>query len=139
MNKLIKNIEPNISFDRIIEEKRKYKPVDRKIRPITKGKKKGPNYTMDECIVLVYMTLYPGGIKDNRKMDIQLMSEIFNRTTGSINLTMNNAQSVLWNTGKLVNASNNIKKACKDYKNLSKNEFDRVVGNILINYDYNKR
>jgi hypothetical protein len=134
-----KELEPIINFDRIIEEKRKYKPRNTSILPITKGKKKGPKYSYNECVVLTHMTLYPGGIQGNKVGDIKAISEVFNRSEASIRMTIGNAKSELFQTSKLKNASANIKKACKDYKNVSRNVLDNVVYDILKEYDYNIR
>ena len=136
---IIAEIQPNNLFARILDEKRKYTPRDSKISPITRGKKIGPKYTVDECSVLVHMVLYPGQIGDSPKNDIEVISDIFNRTNASILMTMSNAKSVLFKTSKLENVSNNMRLACEKYKNLSKNDFTHLVGKILLDYDYNKR
>jgi hypothetical protein len=137
--KIVNEIQPNNLLSRILDEKRKYTPRDFKIKPITKGKKIGPKYTVDECTVLVHLVLYPGEIGGSFKKDVQITSEIFNRTQSSINLTLQNCKSILFKTSKLENASQNMKLACQKYKNLSKNEFTSLVGKILLDYNYNKR
>ena len=136
---IVTETQPNNLFARILDEKRKYTPRDSKIRPITKGKKLGPKYTVDECSVLVHMVLYPGQIGDSPKNDIDIVSDIFNRTKASILMTMSNSKSILFKTSKLENVSNNMRLACEKYKNLSKNDFTHLVGKILLDYDYNKR
>jgi len=136
---IISEIQPNNLFARILDEKRKYTPRDSKISPITKGKKLGPKYTVDECSVLVHMVLYPGQIGNSPENDIEVISDIFNRSEASISMTMSNAKSVLFKTSKLENVSNNMRLACEKYKNLSKNDFRHLVGKILLDYDYNKR
>jgi len=135
---LIREIEVNTLLERTIKEKRKYKPRKAKIQSITKGKNKGPKYTFDEATVLVYMTLFPE-VKITSDKNITAISEIFNRSEGSISMTLANTKTVLFNTGKLKHASKNIKDACDKWKNTSKNEFTAIVGNILKNYDYNIR
>lgn len=135
---LLKEIEVNTILDRIIQEKRKYKPRKSKIHSVTKGKSKGPKYTFDEATVLVYMTLFPE-VKITGDKNITTISEVFNRSEASISMTLANVKSVLFNTGKLKNASKNIKDACDKWKNTSKNEFSSIVGNILKKYDYNVR
>ena len=137
--KIVSEIQPNNLLSRILDEKRKYTPRDFKIKPITKGKKIGPKYTVDECAVLVHLVLYPGEIGGSFKKDVQITSEIFNRTQASINLTLQNCKSILFKTSKLENVSQNMKLACQKYKNLSKNEFTSLVGKILLEYNYNKR
>lgn len=137
--KLVEEIQPNNLFSRILDEKRKYTPRDSKISPITKGKKLGPKYTVDECTVLVHMVLYPGIIGGSLDNDIQIISEVFNRTKASITMTMSNARAILFKTSKLENVSSNMKLACEKYKNLSKNNFTNLVGEIIMKYDYNKR
>ena len=136
---IISEIQPNNLFARILDEKRKYTPRDSKISPITKGKKLGPKYTVDECSVLVHMVLYPGQIGNSPENDIEVISDIFNRSEASISMTMSNAKSVLFKTSKLENVSNNMRLACEKYKNLSKNDFRHLVGKILLDYDYNNR
>jgi len=136
---ITKELETTINFNRIIEEKRKYKPTKASIYPITKGKKLGPKYTYDECVVLTHMALYPGGVRGNIKKDIKVISEVFNRSIGSITMTIGNAKSVLFKTSKLKNASKNIKNACTECENINRNELDRKVYNILKNYDYTIR
>lgn len=136
---IISEIQPNNLFARILDEKRKYTPRDSKISPITKGKKLGPKYTVDECSVLVHMVLYPGQIGNSPENDIEVISDIFNRSEASISMTMSNAKSVLFKTSKLENVSNNMRLACEKYKNLSKNDFRHLVGKILLDYEYNKR
>lgn len=135
---LLKEVEVNTLLERSIQEKIKYKPSDKKISPITKGKKIGPKYTLDECTVLVYMTLFPE-VKITKDKNITTISQVFNRSEASICLTMANAKTILFNTGKLKNVGMNLKLACDKYKSMSKNEFTFVVGKILQNYDYNKR
>lgn len=135
---LLKEIEVNTILERTIQEKRKYKPRNSKIHSVTKGKNKGPKYTFDESTVLVYMTLFPE-VKITGDKNITTISEVFNRSEASISMTLANVKSVLFNTGKLKNASKNIKDACDKWKNTSKNEFSSVVGNILKKYDYNVR
>jgi hypothetical protein len=137
--KIVSEIQPNNLFARILDEKRKYTPRDSKISPITKGKKLGPKYTVDECSVLVHMVLYPGQIGNSPENDIEVISEIFNRSKASISMTMSNAKSVLFKTSKLENVSNNMRLACEKHKNLSKNDFRHLVGKVLLDYDYNKR
>jgi hypothetical protein len=137
--KIVTEIQPNNLFARILDEKRKYTPRDSKIRPITKGKKLGPKYTVDECSVLVHMVLYPGQIGTSLENDVEIISDIFNRSKASISMTMSNAKSILFKTSKLENVSNNMKLACEKYKNLSKNDFRYLVGKILLDYNYNKR
>lgn len=134
-----KEIEPIINFDRIIEEKRKYKPRNSKIHPITKGKKRGPKYTYNECVVITHMALYPGGIKGDKNKDVKIISEVFNRSEASIKMTISNAKSVLFQTSKLKNVSNNIKMACNNYKEVSRNKIDKDVANIIKEYDYTIR
>ena len=136
---IISEIQPNNLFARILDEKRKYTPRDSKISPITKGKKLGPKYTVDDCSVLVHMVLYPGQIGNSPENDIEVISDIFNRSEASISMTMSNAKSVLFKTSKLENVSNNMRLACEKYKNLSKNDFRHLVGKILLDYEYNKR
>jgi|688.fasta_scaffold516749_2 hypothetical protein len=136
---IIAEIQPNNLFARILNEKRKYTPRNSKISPITKGKKLGPKYTVDECSVLVHMVLYPGQIGNSPENDIDIVSDIFNRSEASISMTMSNAKSVLFKTSKLENVSNNMRLACEKYKNLSKNDFRQLVAKILLDYDYNKR
>ena len=136
---IVTEIQPNNLFARILDEKRKYTPRDSKISPITKGKKLGPKYTVDECSVLVHMVLYPGQIGNSPENDIEVISDIFNRSEASISMTMSNAKSVLFKTSKLENVSNNMRLACEKYKNLSKNDFRHLVGKILLDYEYNKR
>lgn len=135
---LINEVEINTLLERQISEKRKYKPRNGKIQPITKGKVKGPKYTFDECTILVYMTLFPD-VKITKDKNITTISEIFNRTEASICLTLANTKTILFNTGKLKNVGNNLKLACEKYKTTSKNEFTKIVGDILKTYDYNKR
>jgi hypothetical protein len=135
---LLKEIEVNTLLERTIQEKRKYKPRNAKIHSVTKGKNKGPKYTFDEVTVLVYMTLFPE-VKITTDKNITTISEVFNRSEGSISMTLANVKSVLFNTGKLTNASKNIKDSCDKWKNTSKNEFSAIVGNILKKYDYNIR
>ena len=106
---------------------------------MTKGKKKGPKYSYEECVVLTHMTLYPGSIHGSKTGDVTAMSEVFNRSEASIRMTIGNARTVLFQTGKLKNASTNIKKACSDYKGVSRNVLDKVVHDILTDYDYNIR
>jgi hypothetical protein len=136
---IIAEIQPNNLFARILNEKRKYTPRNSKISPITKGKKLGPKYTVDECSVLVHMVLYPGQIGNSPENDIDIVSDIFNRSEASISMTMSNAKSVLFKTSKLENVSNNMRLACEKYKNLSKNDFRQLVSKILLDYNYNKR
>ena len=136
---IIAEIQPNNLFARILNEKRKYTPRNSKISPITKGKKLGPKYTVDECSVLVHMVLYPGQIGNSPENDIEVISDIFNRSEASISMTMSNAKSVLFKTSKLENVSNNMRLACEKYKNLSKNDFRHLVGKILLDYEYNRR
>ena len=136
---IIAEIQPNNLFARILNEKRKYTPRNSKISPITKGKKLGPKYTVDECSVLVHMVLYPGQIGNSPENDIEVISDIFNRSEASISMTMSNAKSVLFKTSKLENVSNNMRLACEKYKNLSKNDFRHLVSKILLDYNYNKR
>ena len=136
---IIAEIQPNNLFARILNEKRKYTPRNSKISPITKGKKLGPKYTFDECSVLVHMVLYPGQIGNSPENDIDIVSDIFNRSEASISMTMSNAKSVLFKTSKLENVSNNMRLACEKYKNLSKNDFRQLVAKILLDYNYNKR
>jgi hypothetical protein len=136
---IIAEIQPNNLFARILNEKRKYTPRNSKISPITKGKKLGPKYTVDECSVLVHMVLYPGQIGNSPENDIDIVSDIFNRSEASISMTMSNAKSVLFKTSKLENVSNNMRLACEKYKNLSKNDFRHLVGKILLDYEYNRR
>jgi hypothetical protein len=136
---IIAEIQPNNLFARILNEKRKYTPRNSKISPITKGKKLGPKYTVDECSVLVHMVLYPGQIGNSPENDIDIVSDIFNRSEASISMTMSNAKSVLFKTSKLENVSNNMRLACEKYKNLSKNDFRQLVAKILLDYNYNKR
>jgi hypothetical protein len=136
---IIAEIQPNNLFARILNEKRKYTPRNSKISPITKGKKLGPKYTVDECSVLVHMVLYPGQIGNSPENDIDIVSDIFNRSEASISMTMSNAKSVLFKTSKLENVSNNMRLACEKYKNLSKNDFRHLVSKILLDYNYNKR
>lgn len=135
---LIAEVEINTLLQRQIQEKRKYKPRTAKVPPITKGKTKGPKYTFDECTVLVYMTLFPD-VKITSDKNITTIAEVFNRTEASISLTLANTKTILFNTGKLKNVSNNLKLACEKWKNTSKNEFTKIVGDILKSYDYNKR
>ena len=135
---LLKEVEINTLLERAIQEKIKYKPSSKKIGAITKGKKLGPKYTVDECTVLVYMTLFPE-VKITKDKNITTISQIFNRTEASISLTLANAKTILFNTGKLKNVSSNLKLACDKYKSMSKNEFTGVVGKIIQNYDYNNR
>ena len=135
---LLKEVEVNTLLERTIQEKRKYKPRNSKIHSVTKGKNKGPKYTFDEVTVLVYLTLYPE-VKITTDKNITTISEVFNRTEASIAMTFANIKTVLFNTGKLKNASKNIKDSCDKWKNTSKNEFTGVVGTILEKYDYNKR
>jgi hypothetical protein len=136
---IIAEIQPNNLFARILNEKRKYTPRNSKISPITKGKKLGPKYTVDECSVLVHMVLYPGQIGNSPENDIDIVSDIFNRSEASISMTMSNAKSVLFKTSKLENVGNNMRLACEKYKNLSKNDFRQLVAKILLDYNYNKR
>jgi hypothetical protein len=136
---IIAEIQPNNLFARILNEKRKYTPRNSKISPITKGKKLGPKYTVDECSVLVHMVLYPGQIGNSPENDIDIVSDIFNRSEASISMTMSNVKSVLFKTSKLENVSNNMRLACEKYKNLSKNDFRQLVAKILLDYNYNKR
>ena len=136
---IIAEIQPNNLFARILNEKRKYTPRNSKISPITKGKKLGPKYTVDECSVLVHMVLYPGQIGNSPENDIEVISEIFNRSKASISMTMSNAKSILLKTSKLENVSNNMRLACEKHKNLSKNDFRQLVAKILLDYNYNKR
>jgi hypothetical protein len=135
---LLREIEINTLLERTIQEKRKYKPRNAKIHSVTKGKTKGPKYTFDEVTVLVYITLYPE-VKITTDKNITTVSEVFNRTEASITMTLSNIKTVLFNTGKLKNASKNIKEACEKWGNTSKNEFTAVVGSILKKYDYNIR
>ena len=135
---LLKEIEINTLLERTIQEKRRYKPRSSKIHSVTKGKTKGPRYTFDEVTVLVYMTLYPE-VKITSDNNITTVSEVFKRTEGSISMTLCNIKTVLFATGKLKNASKNIKEACEKWGNTSKNEFTGVVGGILKKYDYNIR
>lgn len=135
---LLKEIEVNTILERTIQEKRKYKPRNTKIHSVTKGKHKGPKYTEDEVTVLLYMTLFPE-VKITADKNITTISEVFNRSEGSISMTLSNVKTVLFNTGKLKNASKNIKTVCDRFKNTSKNEFSAIVGNILKKYDYNIR
>ena len=135
---LIDEVEINTLLQRQIQEKRKYKPRTAKVPPITKGKTKGPKYTFDECTVLVYMTLFPD-VKITSDKNITTIAEVFNRTEASISLTLANTKTILFNTGKLKNVRNNLKLACEKWKNTSKNEFTKIVGDILKSYDYNKR
>lgn len=140
MNRNIsKEYSPTINFDRIIAEKRRYIPRNTSIAPVTRGKNKGPKYTKDECAVILHLMLYPGGIKGNKEKDIKIISEIFNRSIGSIKMTISNARTFLWG-GKLVNASNNLKEVCLKYKKgISRSQFDKDVYNILKDYNYNIR
>ncbi len=85
------------------------------------------------------MVLYPGIIGGSLENDIQIISEVFNRTKASITMTMSNARAILFKTSKLENVSSNMKLACEKYKNLSKNNFTNLVGEIIMKYDYNKR
>lgn len=135
---LLNEIEVNTLLERSIQEKRKYKPSAKKIGAITKGKKLGPKYTLDECAVLVYMTLFPE-VKITKDKNITTISQVFNRSEASICLTLANAKTILFNTGKLNNVGSNLKLACDKYKSMSKNEFTSIIGRILQNYDYNKR
>jgi len=135
---LLAEVEINTLLERQIAEKRKYKPRTGKIKPITKGKTKGPKYTFDECTVLVYMTLYPD-VKITKDNNITTIAEVFNRSEASISLTLANTKTILFNTGKLNNVSNNLKLACEKWKNTSKNDLTKIVGKILQSYDYNKR
>jgi len=135
---LIKEVEVNTLLERMIEEKRKYKPRNHRILPITKGKKKGPKYTFDECSVLVYMALYPE-VTITKDKNITAISQVFNRSEASISMTLANARSILFNTGKLINVGGNLKKACRKYESISKNEFTHIVGDILKRYNYNVR
>jgi hypothetical protein len=98
---LLKEVEVNTLLERSIQEKRKYKPSDKKIGAITKGKKLGPKYTLDECVVLVYMTLFPE-VKITKDKNITTISQVFNRSEASICLTLANAKTILFNTGKFV-------------------------------------
>jgi|AACY02.1.fsa_nt_gi hypothetical protein len=136
---ITKELEPIINFDRIIAEKRKYKPRKASIHPVTKGKKKGPKYSYEECVVLTHMTLYPGSIHGSKAGDVTSISEVFNRSEASIRMTIGNAKTILFQTGKLKNASTNIKKACNDYKIVARNVLDKTVYDILKAYDYNIR
>ena len=68
-----------------------------------------------------------------------IISEVFNRSVASIRMTIGNAKSVLFQTSKLKNASSNMKTVCSKYKSVSRNELDRVVSEILIDYDTNER
>jgi hypothetical protein len=85
------------------------------------------------------MVLYPGQIGNSPENDIDIVSDIFNRSEASISMTMSNAKSVLFKTSKLENVSNNMRLACEKYKNLSKNDFRQLVAKILLDYNYNKR
>ena len=135
---LLKEVESNTLLERTISEKRKYRPRNSKIHSVTKGKSKGPKYTFDEVTVLLYMTLFPE-VKITSDKNITAISQVFKRTEGSIAMTLGNIKAVLFSTGKLKNASKNIKLACDRWKSTSKNEFTRVVGDILKKYDYNAR
>ena len=135
---LVKEVEVNTLLERIIDEKRKYKPRNHRILPITRGKKKGPKYTIDECAVIVYMALYPE-VTITKDKNITAISEVFNRSEASISMTLANARSILFTTGKLTNVSNNLKLACTKYSEIPKNEFTHLVGKILRKYDYNVR
>lgn len=135
---LIKEVEVNNLLERMIDEKRKYKPRNHRILPITKGKKKGPKYTFDECSVLVYMALYPE-VTITKDKNITAISQVFNRSEASISMTLANTRTILFNTGKLTNVGSNLKKACSKYERVPKNEFTYVVGDILKKYDYNIR
>jgi hypothetical protein len=84
------------------------------------------------------MTLFPQ-VKITKDKNITTISQVFNRSEASICLTLANAKTILFNTGKLKNVGTNLKLACDKYKSMSKNEFTSRVGKILQNYDYNNR
>lgn len=139
MKNITIEMDPSINSKSKLNNKQSYKPrKNSKMHPITKGKKKGDNYTFDECAVIAYMAMHPGELFNDKKNDVVEISKLFNRSESSIKLTTSNAISLLYKTSKLKNASNAMKLACETYKDIPKVEFKLVVANIINEYDPRK-